>query len=53
MAVNGERNFDNFITLDDLNDGIIRQEYALRGPLYSRANEIEKDLERVRYFCNY
>lgn len=35
------------ITLDNMNPNIIRMQYAVRGPLVIRANEIDKELQKV------
>lgn len=35
------------VTIDNMNENIIRLEYAVRGPLVIRAGEIEKELEQV------
>lgn len=35
------------LELDNLNPNIITLEYAVRGPLVTRAGEIEKELEKV------
>lgn len=38
------------ITLDNMNPNIVRMQYAVRGPLVSRANEIDKELQKVYIF---
>lgn len=35
------------VTLENMNENIIRLEYAVRGPIVIRAGEIEKELEQV------
>lgn len=43
------------ISLETVNPNIVRMEYAVRGPLVTRAGEIEKELEQVGkdYHNNY
>ncbi|XP_044735261.1 alanine aminotransferase 2-like [Chrysoperla carnea] len=36
----------NFLTLDNINPYIIELQYAVRGPLFIRANEIEKEMAK-------
>lgn len=35
------------VTIENMNENIIRLEYAVRGPIVIRAGEIEKELEQV------
>lgn len=39
------------ITVENINPNILRLEYAVRGPLVIRATEIEKELEKVSFYC--
>lgn len=38
------------ITPENLNPHLVKLEYAVRGPLVNRATEIEKELQKVRFF---
>lgn len=35
------------ITMENINPNIVKLEYAVRGPLVTRAGEIEKELQKV------
>lgn len=35
------------VTIENMNENLIRLEYAVRGPLLIRASEIEKELQQV------
>lgn len=49
MSTTGKKNQQSkCVTIDNMNENIIRLEYAVRGPLVIRAGEIEKELEQVR-----
>lgn len=39
---------EKFINLDNLNPAIINIQYAVRGKIVIRANELEKELEQVK-----
>lgn len=41
---------DKLLTMDNINEHIIKMEYAVRGPLVIRAGEIEKELSEVIFF---
>lgn len=42
------------VTMENMNENIIRLEYAVRGPIVIRAGEIEKELEQVNeIFCGF
>ena len=36
------------LKIDNMNPAVKKMEYAVRGPLVIRANEIEKEIEQVR-----
>lgn len=46
---NGVSHRDKVLTLDNMNPFVKRVEYAVRGPIYLRAVEIEKELKEVRF----
>lgn len=47
MSTTGKKNQQSkCVTIDNMNENIIRLEYAVRGPLVIRAGEIEKELEQ-------
>lgn len=41
---------NRILTLENLNPNVIAMEYAVRGPLVSRALDIEKELDKVKFF---
>ena len=40
------------VTVENMNPNIIKMEYAVRGPLVTRALEIEKEIKQVSFFFN-
>lgn len=46
-AVNGEASLGKVLTLDSMNPNVKRVEYAVRGPIVTRAVQLEKELKEV------
>ena len=52
MSTAGKSN-EKCVTIENMNENIIRLEYAVRGPIVIRAGEIEKELQQVIIFCTF
>ena len=46
-AMSGQPAWDHTIKIDNMNPCVKKMEYAVRGPLVIRANEIEKEIANV------
>lgn len=46
-AVNGDSRPGKVLTLDTMNPNVKRVEYAVRGPIVTRAVQLEKELKEV------
>lgn len=49
MAENGLARREKVLTLESLNPSVKKVEYAVRGPIVTRALELEKELQQVRW----
>lgn len=47
-AVNGDSCPGKVLTLDTMNPNVKRVEYAVRGPIVTRAVQLEKELKEVK-----
>lgn len=47
-VVNGGRCPGKVVTLDTMNPNVRRVEYAVRGPIVTRATQLEKELKEVK-----